>query len=416
MNTLHPRIAAAAVLVAVTTASGVAYAATRTREVASCSPSPATTGTTPDPSRATCSVPGATTPDAATPDAAGPGDGAAASRWQANASSILSPSNYFSLDLRGAPVAPNSAAMVADLNSQIVNNWGGVAAFNAHQYNTSMVVAPAATPLLRITWGDCSGWGWTPDGVYNGPAYFVDVPVPATARPATGTDGELTIWSPSADRLWEFWQMRRDATTGGWTACHGGRIDNVSTAKGQYDGNWGVAASGLVMAGYTVTLSEAKAGIINHAVGIAPIGTRSGGQWWPAVRNDGWMDSPDVLPEGARLRLDPSIDVATLGLNPVARAIARAAQVYGLIVTDKSAAVSVQAESASAVTSATGTDPWPGILGAADHEVMRNFPWDRLTVIDPAFGQPGGLSAASLHNALGTVTADPAAAQGIIGP
>ena len=182
---------------------------------------------------------------------------AAASALQANPSSIFSNKSVATFDLRGAPAAPNSAAMVANLNSQIVNNWNGVAAFNAHQYNTAFAVASPNTPLIRVKWWDCFGYGWTPDGLYNGRTQFVDVPIPAAAIPATGTDRELSVWSPSQDKLWEFWQMSKDAS-GQWSACWGGRIDNVSTSIGQYLGDFGVAASGLAMASYTVTMSEAR--------------------------------------------------------------------------------------------------------------------------------------------------------------
>ena len=67
----------------------------------------------------------------------------------------------------------------------------------------------------------------------------------------------------------------------------------------------------------------------------------------PAQRSDGSNRSDDAIPAGTRLRLDPSVDVADLGLSPVAAMIARAAQTYGFIVTDKSAAVAVTASISS---------------------------------------------------------------------
>ena len=41
------------------------------------------------------------------------------------------------------------------------------------------------------------------------------------------------------------------------------------------------------------------------------------------------------MPQGAHLRLDPAVDVDSLGLHPVARMLAEAAQRYGVIVRDR---------------------------------------------------------------------------------
>ncbi len=56
---------------------------------------------------------------------------------------------------------------------------------------------------------------------------------------------------------------------------------------------------------------------------------------WPAQRDDGDSTASDCLPQGARLRLDPAVDIEALGLHPVAKTLARAAQEYGIIVRDR---------------------------------------------------------------------------------
>ena len=38
---------------------------------------------------------------------------------------------------------------------------------------------------------------------------------------------------------------------------------------------------------------------------------RAGVFSWPAQRTDGLLDSPDAIPEGARFRLDPNLDIAS---------------------------------------------------------------------------------------------------------
>src|SRR4051794_4069081 len=51
------------------------------------------------------------------------------------------------------------------------------------------------------------------------------VPIPARAHPAKGTDGQMVIYQPSTDTIWEFWRAvrRRD----GWHASWGGAIRRV---------------------------------------------------------------------------------------------------------------------------------------------------------------------------------------------
>ena len=58
------------------------------------------------------------------------------------------------------------------------------------------------------------------------------VPIPADARPAAGTDSQITIYQPSTDRLWEYWHFRREPD--GWHARWGGAIDDVSNSPGYY--------------------------------------------------------------------------------------------------------------------------------------------------------------------------------------
>ena len=61
---------------------------------------------------------------------------------------------------------------------------------------------------------------------------FDAVPIPANAQPAAGPDAEMTIWQPSTDKLWEFFEMQKKAD--GWHAAWGGAIQNVSQSPGYY--------------------------------------------------------------------------------------------------------------------------------------------------------------------------------------
>lgn len=285
-----------------------------------------------------------------------------------------------------APLAPESQAMVAYLNATVVDRFDGVAAFNAHTYNSHLYTATASTPRTDFRFTDCQGKKNTPSGLLGEGGQFTGVPVPANAVPAAGTDAELSVYSPDTDQLWEFWKAAK-AADGTWSACWGGRMDGVSTGPGHFLGGFGATATGLPNAGGAVRLAEITAGRIDHAISIAiPSPAEATDFSWPAQRSDGFDPDPAALPEGSRLRLDPSLDLASLRLTPAGLVIARAAQRYGFVVVDKAGSVAVIAEAVD--KNADGTDPWRLALGTPDYAVLKNFPWTRMQVIERDYGKP----------------------------
>lgn len=298
------------------------------------------------------------------------------------------PDNPFLTDVSQAPVHGNSTDMMRDLLGQIAASNGSVA-LNTGHYNSTLWVADADTRPVRIAFDNCQKKPDVPDGLYDGPKYFVDVPMPDAAAPAKGTDGALTVWSPDADRLWEFWVAKEDAA-GTWSACWGGRIDGLAQSHGAFPNPFGASASGLATVGSMISVEEARRGRIDHAIniGLRTVGSPSR-VYYPANRSDGKGDSPASIPMGARLRLDPSIDVNALDLTPLGKAVARAAQTYGFLVTETSGTVGLGAESGQAERQRTGTDPWKAILGdVPDYAQLDDFPWDRLQVLEAGYGAP----------------------------
>ncbi|WP_432544282.1 DUF4124 domain-containing protein [Kineococcus sp. SYSU DK002] len=291
-------------------------------------------------------------------------------------------------DISDAPMHPNSAAMVGNVAAQAAKYYGGVAAFNAYRYNTSVYTVPASTPRVDVRWHNCQKKNYTPRGLIDAGGQFTQVPIPAGAVPSPGTDGELTIYSPATDQLWEFWQAKK--VDGTWQACWGGRIDRVSSDPGYFSNGFGASASGLAIVGGTIGIKEVQAGRIDHALALA---IPAPGNWdelsWPAQRSDGYDKSAARVPEGTRLRLDPRIDVDKLKLTPIAKMVARAAQQYGFIVTDKAGCVAVTAESPAATIAATGVDPWKELMrGKPDYRIMENFPWGSLQALPKDWGKP----------------------------
>jgi hypothetical protein len=286
-------------------------------------------------------------------------------------------------------VAANSATLVADLDRQVDSLFRGTAAFNNETHSIGFHIAGPDTPRVNMEFHDCQGKGWVPTGVYDGRAQWRQVPIPADAEVAPGSDRNLTVWSPSTDQLWEFWLAER--TSSGWRACWGGRIDNASTSPGYFPDGFGSSATGLSLAGGMVGLDEIRAGRIDHVMSLNIFAAASWQQFaWPAQRSDGHdPDGRNPIVEGTRFRLDPSIDVTKLGLHPVAEMIAAGAQEYGFVVQDTGGAVAVIAQSGVQERKRTGVDPWGQLLGGtANHDVMAGFPWDRLQALPAGYGRP----------------------------
>jgi hypothetical protein len=131
-------------------------------------------------------------------------------------------------------------------------------------------------------------------------------------------------------------------------------------------------------------LSELSAGVIPHALAMNIPYAKPKTYSFPAQRTDGTSTDPNAIPEGARFRLDPALNIDALNLPPMTRAMAKAAQRYGIIVRDQTAhAISFFAENPSQTQSATSPYSGPGgFFGRSDPTaVIAAFPWDHLQLV-----------------------------------
>ncbi len=215
------------------------------------------------------------------------------------------------------------------------------------------------------------------------------VPLPANASPSSGDD-DLAVWQPSTDRMWEFFAMKRH--NGQWTAEWGGAMQDVSKNLGVYGPNawpgaepyWGVSAASFPLVGGAITVDQVRAGDINHALALGIPAPRAGVFAAPGQRTDGRSASPDALPEGALLRLDPKLNLNAFHLPPLALMMAETAQRYGIFIRDTSGIVSFYAEDPVSTTSVS-SDPFygPGGFygGKEPSALLANFPWSHLQVM-----------------------------------
>lgn len=251
---------------------------------------------------------------------------------------------------------------------------------NTTNYSVPIVRVPADQPKVRVKLVSN----------YSAPylqAAWEEVPIPLDARPSEGTDATLVVWQPSSDKLWEFWHASHTET--GWQAAWGGAIQNVAKNRGAYDSEawagakpwWGSSASSLSIAGGLITLEDLERGSIDHALALAIPSVRAGVYSSPAQRTDGTSTSSLSLPEGAHLRLDPSLDLEKLKLPPLTLEIARAAQRYGIFVRDRAKVIHFFAQDPTGLP----VNPYIGKTGYFEGQtpakLLSSFPWSHLQLL-----------------------------------
>jgi hypothetical protein len=215
------------------------------------------------------------------------------------------------------------------------------------------------------------------------------VPLPPTAQPASGHDGDLVIWQPSTDRLWEFDHMIHEGD--GWQAEWGGAMRHVLSSAGVYGSRawpgahhwWGMSASSLSLVGGLIFIQDLELGQINHALEMSLPERAATIYASPAQRTDGESTNPLALPEGAHLRLNPKLNLAALHLPRLTLILAEAAQRYGIFVTDGTGISG--ATTFFAQEPAPGDNPYTGpdgyFEGKRPNQLLASFPWSELQLL-----------------------------------
>lgn len=259
-------------------------------------------------------------------------------------------------------IDPNSAAMIARAARD------GLGYANLVEYGVPVYEATSSTPRQQVRC-TITDWGVCPFAA--GPR-----PMPADARPSAGSDGAMAVLDRAAGTVDEYWQAAPAAT--GWTTSWGA-INSLS-GSGWGGGSTGAGASRL--AG-VVRVAEIEAGHIPHALVVQSDNVCATTFRPPALKTDGDSTRSDCIPEGARLQLDPAIDVAAIpGITPGEVAVARALQVYGAYLIDRAGTL-------LAVSFEVAPDAGPTTTGAVytqagfawDYYGMPQVPWSRLRVL-----------------------------------
>ncbi|NOY43847.1 MAG: hypothetical protein GXP50_00120 [Deltaproteobacteria bacterium] len=269
------------------------------------------------------------------------------------------------------------------------------------QYSSPVYVADESTPRRTVEL-PCGPW-WE-----LGVSRMTDVPIPDGAEPAQDVDGaenpvppDATTCGEDADQdnnlivldlenrcEYDFWQFRW--ANGQAVASWAGAISLDGT--GIYAGGLSTRGSGFAFLGGLIWPDELQAGRIEHALVFNYPYTRSGGPVSPATATDGVWDGtePEIqdlagpgavpMPEGARLQLDPELDLDALGLTPYEKTIARALQEYGMFLVDTGGGdgIGLYAIDPRSVQG----NPYEGVLPDEDFVPLPNIPTDRFRVLE----------------------------------
>jgi hypothetical protein len=293
----------------------------------------------------------------------------------------------------GTPVASNSATLVKSLNKQSHDYYGTATIANVNvnhtSYSPALYVAYNTDPVYNVTAWNCQNraGSWWKDQLAG---QLKGVHIPADMQPDPSSDGSVSIYNPNSDEVVDLWRARK--VGGQWQACWGGRITNASRSIGQFEYGYGASASGLSLWLGTIREQELLNGRINHVISLGIPKVKAGSISWPANRTDGGTKGNE-LSIGQLLRLPASLDIDSLKLSPTARTIARAAQEYGILITETSGSVAFTAENPIALRSNQYSTIFRGRW--ASQEMAGNkalgetaFPLDKLVALPLNYKAP----------------------------
>jgi hypothetical protein len=221
----------------------------------------------------------------------------------------------------GAEPDPGSQAMVQSLVTEAQKSGWPI---SVKRWSTPVYYADSSTPKQNVSMTA----SWAAASTLYG------VPVPAGARPDPSSDGHMAIINRDNGCYYEFYSATRSAD-GALSAGWGNR--ELLGNTGVYPHSWSTRDSGFANFAGMIRPEELQAGVIDHAltfstmysakVAVPPASAWGGAPLAPAA-------GALAIPYGARVQLDPSLNLDSLDLTPWQKIVARALQQYGMYMAD----------------------------------------------------------------------------------
>ena len=265
----------------------------------------------------------------------------------------------------GAPVDENSDEMLAFIRSDSSSDYIELAgASESGNWGNPIYFSGKGDKRCRIE-NTCE---------LRQPPEFRRIRIPPNAGHDPTSDAAMTVYDLDKNLVYGFYQARYNATQDVWSACGGTvyYLDSNGLEGGleEADEKRNFGHRGIPPSTYAVRYDEIKKGAIDHVLKIA-VNTAHQDHVWPMTGSDGDSSAPFAPPEGARLRLKPSIDLDELDLTRAERTIAVALQRYGAVIGDQSGSTAVL-KVENTVAEGRG-QLWRGLL---EPDSLRHFTFD----------------------------------------
>jgi hypothetical protein len=278
-----------------------------------------------------------------------------------------------------AMIDPASAQMVTDFASVPGQDkfWINIQDYSVPVYWVDSTITPLSTVFAGL-----GGTGFRSGAPNEGDVAGQGMaPIPANAMPAVGTDRHLAVVDKKTRMEWGFYNASKDGAD--WKVDQAATQDLAGSGirPPEHNSPWwaghGPRACGFGLTAGLITAEEMRAGRIAHALVMAYPHIRSRYYTSPASTAQGTFGDAIAtrgIMCGGRIQLDPTLDLATLGLSASGLVIARALQEYGAFVGDYSGSVSLYADE-----SPEAQAYWDS--GALGNDTARNIPLDRFRVL-----------------------------------
>ena len=260
--------------------------------------------------------------------------------------------NWWNLDVRTAPVDPNSSGYIAFINNggtrRLHPDFGGEESpGSVAVYGMPYAIVDGSQAKQAVTfqyWDESDGVDYsTGQGLpfYPIPAqaitqnHWVEGGAPANVDQRSQGDRHLLMIDCTNRHLYELYNVYFNSAQGRWYAGSGAFFD-LNANDRRPDGWTSADAAGLAIFPGLVRYDDAgntAVSDLGHALRVTVRATN--GYVYPASHRAG--TTAGALPMGARLRLKASVngqDPATRTSDPISQKIFRAMQKYGLIVAD----------------------------------------------------------------------------------
>ena len=262
-----------------------------------------------------------------------------------------------------APIDPESDAMIERLILE--HEQGANMDLSVDEWSVTVFFAYEDTPRMNV---ELIQYWWS---------YYLaikDAPMPSEVVPDPEDDGHLAIIDLSDGYVYEFWQAEKRAD-GTWTASWGNRI--ALSSNGIYPTGNSSRGSGFASLAGMIWPEEFAQGKIEHALVVSIPSTKKGGPVPPATESDGRSSYWGAIPIGARIQLNPALDLDGYDLTSYERTICECLQEYGAFVGDTSGSIEFEAINPLSYTH----DPYNGMFNER-WIVLHNIPLEELRVLE----------------------------------